>query len=120
MVTAISTLPSIQPRPIPFWLPAALAAVAALALYAVTLNGSYFYDDTILKEDHRFTDRHRWPQFWTQDYMPNAVDRLYRPLTCMTFAVEFSLHGDRPWIYHLVNVLLHAGAAAAVAELCDD
>ena len=105
------------PSPLPFWLPAVLAAVAALALYAVTLNGSYFYDDTILKEDTRFTHRHRWSQFWTQDYMPNAVDRLYRPLTCMTFAVEFSLHGDRPWIYHLVNVLLHAGAAAAVAEL---
>ena len=49
--------------------------------------------------------------------MPDAVDKLYRPLTCLSFAVEYSIHGDRPWAYHLINILLHAGAAAAVAEL---
>jgi hypothetical protein len=105
------------PRPIPHWLPAILAFAASLAVYAVTLNGSYFYDDTILKEDRRFTHREYWPQFWTREYMPNAIDSLYRPLTCMTFAVEFYVHGDRPWVFHLVNLLLHAGAAAAAAEL---
>src|SRR5947208_3339583 len=27
------------------------------------------------------------------------------------------LHGDRPWAFHLVNLLLHAAVSAAVAEL---
>ncbi|HWE04631.1 MAG TPA: hypothetical protein VG326_19655 [Tepidisphaeraceae bacterium] len=112
-----SHAPVVRPPGIFRWLPTVLAAVAALALYAVTLGGSYFYDDTILREDPRFTHPDQWPQFWTRDYMPNAVDRLYRPLTCLTFAIEYFLHGDRPWIYHLVNVLLHAGASVAVAEL---
>lgn len=105
------------------WLPALLGSVGALALYAVTLGGSYVYDDTILHEDPRFTHPQRWKEFLTRDYWyrdnePPSVDQLYRPLTCITFAVEYSLHGDRPWIYHLVNWLLHAAAAAAVAELC--
>jgi hypothetical protein len=91
--------------------------LAALILYAITLGGSYVYDDTILHEDPRFTHPALWWKFWTDQYMPGAVDRLYRPLTCMTFAVQYSLHGDRPWLYHLVNWLLHAGVAAAVAEL---
>jgi len=126
MSTAIPTRPTERapgtssrptPREIPLWLPGLIGAVAALAVFAITLGGSYFYDDMILKEDPRFSHVALWPKFWTQDYMPNAIDRLYRPLTSMSFAVEYYLHGDRPWVYHLVNILLHAGAAAAVAEL---
>ena len=98
-------------------LPAILAAVAALAIYSITLGGTYVYDDVIVHEDPRFTHTNLWPQFWTRAYMPDAVDKLYRPLTCLSFAVEYSIHGDRPWAYHLINILLHAGAAAAVAEL---
>ncbi|HZL36282.1 MAG TPA: glycosyltransferase family 39 protein [Tepidisphaeraceae bacterium] len=101
----------------PAWLPALLAAVAALLLYAVTLGGSYVYDDVLLQEDARYTHPSLWYQFWTRDYSPGTLDKLYRPLTCMTLAVEYTLHGDRPWLYHLVNTLLHAAAAAAVAEL---
>src|SRR5438874_2440501 len=97
--------------------PAALAALVALILYGVTLGGSYVYDDTILHEDPRFTHPGLWARFWTKDYMPGAVDKLYRPLTCMTFAVQYWLHGDRPWLSHMVNWLLHAGVAAAVATL---
>lgn len=97
--------------------PAIVSAGVALLLYAVTLGGSYVYDDTILLEDPRFTHLDQAGKFWTQDYMPGAVDRLYRPLTCLTFAAEFFLHGDRPWIYHAGNALLFAGVSAAVAEL---
>jgi hypothetical protein len=98
-------------------MPVLLAIVAALGVYAITLGGSYVYDDVILHEDARFMHPNLWEEFWTQAYMPDAVDRLYRPLTCLTFAIEYSLHGDRPWIYHLVNILLNAAVAGAVAEL---
>ena len=35
----------------------------------------------------------------------------------MSWALNYALAGLRPWPYHLVNVLLHAGNAALVASL---
>ncbi len=97
--------------------PALLAAVVSLALYAVTLRGTYVYDDvSVVQDDPRVADPHRWAEFLTGAYMPGALDNLYRPLTSLSIAVEYWLHGDRPWVFHLVNVLLHAAASAAVAE----
>jgi hypothetical protein len=101
--------------------PAILGALAALLVYAVTLGGTYVYDDTyIVQRDERLPDVRRWGEFWTKDYFNGGADNLYRPLVSMTYAAQFKLHGagDRAaWAYHLVNWLLHAGVAAAVAEL---
>lgn len=123
-MTAAPILPAASRDPlnhggerIPRWLPVLLACVAALGVYAVTLGGTYIYDDVMLQEDARYTHPGLWYQFWTRDYSPDAVDKLYRPLTSMTLAIEYTLHGDRPWLYHLINWLLHAAVAAAVAEL---
>ena len=49
---------------------------------------------------------------------PSGGDaNIYRPFTSWTFAAEHALHGDRPFGYHLVNVLGHAGVAALVVLL---
>jgi hypothetical protein len=97
--------------------PAAAAAVVAIALYAVTLGGTYIYDDVpIVRDDARVHSPEHWKELWSQGYN-GGVDNLYRPLTSQSFALEWWLHGDRPWIFHLVNILLHAAAAAGVAEL---
>jgi hypothetical protein len=98
--------------------PAVGAALVAVALYAVTLRGTYIYDDVeVVRTDVRVLEPGKWGRLWTQPYFVDAVDRLYRPLVSMSFAVENWLHGDRPWVFHLVNVLLHAGVSAAVAML---
>ncbi len=100
-------------------LPAVAAAVLAALLYAVTLGGTYVYDDVaIVRDDPRVRGTSQWGQLWTRDYANGSgIDNLYRPLVSSSYAVEWWLHGDRPWAFHLVNVLLHAAAAAAVAEL---
>ena len=59
----------------------------------------------------------QWEKFWTQAYYPTSQDRLYRPLTSMSYAIEWRIFGDRPWVFHLINVLLYAANCAAVAEL---
>src|SRR5437016_4128465 len=103
------------------WRPAVLSALVALALYAVTLGGTYVYDDRyILLTDPRVGDTSQWGQFWTKDYFNGAADNLYRPLVSMSYAIQARVHGrgeGRAWAFHLVNWLLHAGACAAVAEL---
>jgi len=99
-------------------LPALAAAALAILLYAVNLGGTYIYDDVqIIATDTRIRSPHAWKELWTKDYFNGAIDNLYRPLTSQTYAIEWWLHGDRPWAFHLVNILLNAAAAVAVAEL---
>jgi len=87
-------------------------------VYAVTLHGTYIYDDVkIVHTDPRVLEPDRWYQLWTQPFFARSIDKLYRPLVSSSFALENYLHGDRPWIFHLVNILLHATVSASVALL---
>jgi hypothetical protein len=98
--------------------PAAASALLALLLYAVTLGGTFIYDDQfIVREDERLHDASRWVEYWTTDYFAGGMDRLWRPLVSMSFALEWKLHGDRAWAFHAVNWLLHGVVSALVAEL---
>ncbi len=99
------------------WGPAAFSAALALALYAVTLGGTYVYDDAvIIGLDDRVQHPKLWGQFWTHDYFNGAIDNLYRPLVSQSYGLQWWLHGNRPWAFHLVNLLLNAGVCALVAE----
>ncbi|MDB5320729.1 MAG: Tetratricopeptide 2 repeat protein [Phycisphaerales bacterium] len=100
------------------WLPAALSAALAMLLYAHTLGGTWIYDDLFhARDDPRLADVRLWGQYLTDSYMPSGVDRLWRPLVSLSYAVQWKLTGDRAWPFHAVNILLHAGASALVAEL---
>jgi hypothetical protein len=92
----------------------------ALALYAVTLGGTYVYDDRyIVLGDPRISNPSRWGEFWTKDYFNGGADNLYRPLVSLTYAIQWWLHGNSEkaaWAFHAVNILLHAAVSAAVAE----
>jgi protein O-mannosyl-transferase len=100
------------------WAPAALSALAASALYAITLGGTLIYDDAfIVGQDPRVRQPRLWGQFWTHDWFNGGLDNLYRPLVSQSFGIQMWLHGDRRWAFHLVNILLHATASALVAEL---
>lgn len=39
---------------------------------------------------------------------------LYRPVTALTFALDYTLAGLNPWWFHLVNLLLHVGVCLLV------
>jgi len=91
----------------------------ALVVYASTLGGTFVYDDRILDIDLRYSTPRYWYLFWIDQYWPHGIDNLYRPLSCMTFAVQKWLHGNLAWPYHLVNWLLHAGVSAMVALLAN-
>lgn len=99
-------------------LPAISAALLTLALYAITLNGTFIYDDVfIAREDPRLTQPKFWREYWTDQYFLGSVDRLYRPLTSMTYAIQAYTTGDLAWPFHLVNWLMAAGCSALVAEM---
>lgn len=89
----------------------------ALVLYSVSLGGTFVYDDfDVFERDDRLADPSQWGRYWTESYN-NGVDNLFRPLTSLSYATQWWLHGDRAWAFHLVNVLMNAGVCALVAEL---
>jgi hypothetical protein len=100
------------------WAAPALSALLAVVLYAQTLAGTRVYDDRFHTEDDpRLKDVARWKDYFTQAYVPDGVDRLWRPLVSLSYAVQWQTTGDRAWPLHAVNVLLHALASALVAAL---
>src|SRR6266550_1899431 len=91
--------------------PALSSALLALALYAVSLGGTYIYDDVgILQVDERLVNPDQWKRYWYESYN-QGIDNLYRPLVSMTYAVQWWLHGvdeRHAWAFHLVNWLMNA------------
>lgn len=59
-----------------------------------------------LADIFRVRPRYGNPPFW-----------LYVPLTELSIALEYQLVGERGWLYHLTNVLLHAANSVLVAAL---
>jgi Flp pilus assembly protein TadD len=48
---------------------------------------------------------------------PGTTGGLFRPLTTLSFAVNYAVHGRSPFGYHLVNLLLHVAASLLVLSL---
>jgi hypothetical protein len=104
----------VRMRNLSIWMP---AVILAAALYAVTIRGTFVWDDRyIASADPRLQDASGWRLFFIQAYRPNAVDNLWRPLTSLTYWVQWRM-GGAAWALHLFNIVVHAGASAGVALL---
>ncbi len=94
----------------------ALAVLAALVVvvYARTLTADFVnWDDPInVVANPRVTEIAGVVRSWTSAENPEFL-----PLTYTIFWAEWHLGGGAPWLFHLDNVLLHAGAAVMVALL---
>lgn len=102
--------------------PAAVSAgVAALAVlvYANSLANGFAYDDQWIIQTRGIVQGFgQLGQLLTADYWPDRFGSgLYRPLTLLSFAVDWSLWGGEPFGFHLTNVVLHAGVSALLALL---
>jgi tetratricopeptide (TPR) repeat protein len=92
-----------------------LAVVLLLALsllpFANALRGGYVFDDHVLIERPLSSAGGTSPlralvsPYWVM--VPEA--RLWRPVASATLAADWLLGGGRPALFHLVNILLHAG-----------
>jgi hypothetical protein len=53
-----------------------------------------------------------------RDIFTTTVNKIYLPLTSLSFAVEYHFVGDRPFLYHFTNVALHAAVTAMAVFFC--
>jgi len=87
---------------------ALMVAVTALAAYVLTLGNGFAYDDIpVVLGDSRLASLDLRAIF-SGGYWPNPDLGLYRPLTTLSFALDWALAGNSPAWFHLVNVLWHA------------
>src|SRR5690606_26123755 len=88
-----------------------------------TLPNGFVYDDVAMVRDNpRIASPLNFRDIWLTGWWDHAgeraalarpgQDRLYRPLTLFTFAINDALGGARPLGFHAANVLLHAAACA--------
>lgn len=81
--------------------------------FAPALRNHFVYldDDTHILENSsiRALDPAHIRQIFT-----TSVDKVYAPLTFLSFAVEYHFVKYNPFIYHLNNILLHLGVTALV------
>jgi tetratricopeptide (TPR) repeat protein len=99
---------------------AAVLVAACLVTYANGLGGAFTYDDkAIVRDNLRIRTPANLAQIFTTSYFgsPRGSGTVYRPLTLVTYAVQWWIHGRQAVAFHAVNLLLHAGATLLLASL---
>ncbi|XP_045764022.1 protein O-mannosyl-transferase TMTC1-like [Maniola jurtina] len=104
------------------WAIYALVASVGALTYSNSLNGEFVHDDipaivsngdvtgvnpvlNIFKND-----------FWGTPMSDTGSHKSYRPLTTLTFRLNYALCGLSAWWWHACNVALHAACCALVAR----
>ncbi len=83
-----------------------------LLLYSNSLFNGYNMDDELVTRNHRLTSKgiSAIPEIFTSPYYKDEMGYAYeyRPVVLASFAIEHSLFGDKPFVSHLINLLLYA------------
>jgi protein O-mannosyl-transferase len=103
------------------WLYIFIALIAFL-LYANTINHDYTVDDGTVIANNKFTKEgiSSIGKIFSSAYRAGYWERnegLYRPLSVAMFAAEWQIGGGKPFLGHLINVLLYVCTAVVVLSL---
>ncbi|PYQ14129.1 MAG: hypothetical protein DMH00_02400 [Acidobacteria bacterium] len=72
-------------------------------------NGFVFDDRVVIQENQNLRSLSGLAGLWVTPYWSGEgrSNRLYRPVTILSFALNYAAGGGAPWTFHLVNLLLH-------------
>jgi protein O-mannosyl-transferase len=90
---------------------AAAVVAAAIAVYLNTLANGFALDDVpIIRDNSRVHDLFALRDIWLTPYWPHlgAELGLWRPMAIFMYAVQWSISGGSPVLFHAVNIALHA------------
>lgn len=86
-----------------------------MAVYLNSLGGALFFDDVMAVLKNPLVHDGDVAAIVSRPSWNGGIrDKLWRPTTTLTFAVNYALHGPAPAGYHLGNLLLHAGVSVLV------
>ncbi|CAG9562902.1 unnamed protein product [Danaus chrysippus] len=96
----------------------------AVLSYVNSLNGDFVHDDIpAIVTNGDVLGRSSIRELFLNDFWGTAMvdpnsHKSYRPLTTLSFRINYALTGLKPWWWHACNVLLHAACCALVARAC--
>ncbi len=99
------------------WIWSALVALACAAAYAGTLRNDFVFDDiAIVRDNPRLKSWGEAPGLLMSDYWESQTetDKLWRPVTMLSYLLNARLVSDNAWAFHLGNLLAHAAVAVVV------
>jgi hypothetical protein len=88
--------------------------------YWNSLSGEFVYDDNVVIVDRvEIQSLHSIPTLFKQSYWGPGRGSFgaYRPLTNVSFALNYAISGLNPTGYHVVNILLHGVNALLIYAL---
>ncbi|MFH1765354.1 MAG: hypothetical protein ABIF09_14285 [Gemmatimonadota bacterium] len=87
-----------------------LVLFLAGAAYANSLGNGFAYDDNSILPQNPLVTAGDWRGALSSPYQPDALEGagLYRPVTSLSFTLEWMAFGEDPLGYHLLNLLFHA------------
>lgn len=85
-----------------------LLLAGALIPFCGSLASGFHFDDYAISQDAAIRAPNGWLAVW------NLAQT--RPLTYLTFWLNYRLGGENPWGYHALNLVLHAAATLLVYE----
>lgn len=92
--------------------------LASFAVYFNSLSNGFVYDDKLqIVENNWIRDIRFLPEIFSshvRGYKENETSNYYRPMMNIIFMFSYHIFGLKPWGFHLVNMLFHAGVSVLV------
>lgn len=97
-------------------------AILTFLLYAHTIGYDYTVDDATVMQNNKFTTKglSGLKDIFTSSYRAGFWERkegLYRPISVAMFAIEWEIAPRKPWLGHLINVLLYTMSAVLLLSV---
>lgn len=95
-----------------------------MACYLNSLSGDLVHDDVFAVRDNQDLrpsapiGRLLVDDFWGEPMSSPTSHKSYRPLTVLTFRLNYAMHELEPWGYHVINVALHGVATLLFGAVC--
>ncbi|GMR40685.1 hypothetical protein PMAYCL1PPCAC_10880, partial [Pristionchus mayeri] len=99
-----------------------VVAVAAGAVFANSLLGDFVYDDhqaIVSNPDVISSSFSFFNDFWGGPISSKGSHKSWRPLTTLSFRLNYLLYGLKPLGFHIVNVLLHIICSLMVLRISE-
>ncbi|XP_065896491.1 protein O-mannosyl-transferase TMTC1-like isoform X2 [Dysidea avara] len=106
------------------WTAYTIVALTAIGCYLNSLQAGLVHDDVFaIKDNGDVTTGTPLRQLFLNDFWGKSMGdptshKSYRPLTVMTFRLNYHLHGLEPFGYHTMNIILHCIATLLFSFLC--
>ena len=106
------------------WIAYVLVTLTAIGCYINTLPAQLVHDDifAIVENDDVKAgtplSQLFWNDFWGKAMSDPTSHKSYRPLTVLTFRLNYAMHGVEPFGYHAFNVVMHCLATLLFLNTC--